>query len=61
MEQVSTVLPFLSFLTVTAVAAVPLAAGIYLVTSSTWGVLERATLRRMVTRAEGDGGTAYPR
>ena len=37
MEQVSTVLPFLSFLTVTAVAAVPLAAGIYLVTSSTWG------------------------
>ena len=59
-EQVTGMMPFMSFLTVTAVAAVPLAAGIYLATSSTWGVLERASLRRMVTRAEGPAGDAGP-
>lgn len=64
MEQVSAMMPFMSFLTVTAVAMVPLAAGIYLATSSTWGVLERASLRRMVTRAEREdqvGRHAIPR
>lgn len=57
MEQVTGMMPFMSFLTVSAVAMVPLAAGIYLATSSTWGVLERASLRRMVTRAEAPGTT----
>ncbi|MFX0538871.1 YidC/Oxa1 family membrane protein insertase [Ornithinimicrobium sp. Y1847] len=47
MEQATAVLPFMSFMTVTAVAALPLAAGIYLATSSSWGVLERASLRRL--------------
>lgn len=37
----------MSFLTVTAVASLPLAAGLYLVTSTTWGLLERASLRRI--------------
>lgn len=47
MAQVTRVMPLLSFMTVVAVASVPLAAGLYLVTSSTWGLLERASLRRI--------------
>lgn len=47
MEQVTRVMPLLSFGTVLAVSALPLAAGLYLVTSSTWGLLERASLRRI--------------
>lgn len=47
MEQVTKVMPLLSFLTVAAVATLPLAAGLYLVTSTTWGLLERASLRRI--------------
>ena len=47
MEQVTKVMPLMSFLTVLAVASVPLAAGLYLVTSSTWGLVERASLRRI--------------
>ena len=47
MEQVTKVVPLMSFLTVLAVASLPLAAGLYLVTSSTWGLLERASLRRI--------------
>lgn len=45
--QVTRVVPLLSFLTVVAVASLPLAAGLYLVTSTTWGLLERASLRRI--------------
>ncbi|GGK76913.1 membrane protein insertase YidC [Ornithinimicrobium pekingense] len=47
MEQVTKVMPLLSFLTVAAVASLPLAAGLYLVTSTMWGLLERASLRRI--------------
>lgn len=47
MEQVTKVMPLMSFLTVAAVASLPLAAGLYLVTSTTWGLLERASLRRI--------------
>lgn len=47
MEQVGKVVPFLSFATVAAVATLPLAAGLYLATSTTWGLLERASLRRI--------------
>lgn len=46
-EQATAIMPFMSFMAVAAVAAVPLAAGIYLATSSIWGVLERASLRRL--------------
>lgn len=47
MEQVTKVVPLLSFLTVLAVSWLPLAAGLYLVTSTSWGLLERASLRRI--------------
>lgn len=47
MEQVTKVVPLMSFMTVMAVSSVPLAAGMYLVTSSTWGLLERSSLRRI--------------
>lgn len=47
MARASKVMPLMSFMTVMAVASVPLAAGLYLVTSSTWGLLERASLRRV--------------
>jgi len=40
--------PYLPFLTVVIAAFVPLASGIYLVTSTTWTVVERLTLRRLV-------------
>lgn len=47
MEQATRIVPLMSFMTVLAVASLPLAAGLYLVTSSTWGLLERASLRRI--------------
>lgn len=40
------VLPLLSFLTLVTVAVVPLAAALYVVTSTTWSVAERAVLYR---------------
>lgn len=36
--------PFLSFLTLVTVAVVPLAAALYVVTSTTWSAVERAVL-----------------
>ncbi|MFI5975101.1 membrane protein insertase YidC [Streptomyces sp. NPDC051452] len=41
---VGRVMPFLSFLTLVTVAVVPLAAALYIVTSTTWSALERAAL-----------------
>ncbi|MEV7685851.1 membrane protein insertase YidC [Streptomyces bungoensis] len=41
---VGKVMPFLSFLTLGTVAVVPLAAALYVVTSTTWSALERAAL-----------------
>jgi YidC/Oxa1 family membrane protein insertase len=43
---VTRVMPFLSFLTLVTVAVVPLAAALYVVTSTTWSVVERAVLYR---------------
>jgi YidC/Oxa1 family membrane protein insertase len=41
---VSKVMPFMSFFTLFTVAVVPLAAALYVVTSTTWSALERAAL-----------------
>ncbi|MFD5267658.1 YidC/Oxa1 family membrane protein insertase [Streptomyces sp. NPDC058335] len=43
---VTKVMPFLSFFTLVTVAVVPLAAALYVVTSTAWGVVERAVLYR---------------
>ncbi|WKE71495.1 membrane protein insertase YidC [Streptomyces sp. WP-1] len=43
---VGKVMPFLSFLTLVSVAVVPLAAALYVVTSTTWSAVERAALYR---------------
>ncbi|MFD5567185.1 YidC/Oxa1 family membrane protein insertase [Streptomyces cadmiisoli] len=40
------VMPFISFFTVVTVAVVPLAAALYVVTSTTWSAVERAVLHR---------------
>ncbi|MEU8753921.1 YidC/Oxa1 family membrane protein insertase [Streptomyces chartreusis] len=40
------VMPFMSFFTLVTVAVVPLAAALYVVTSSTWSAVERAALYR---------------
>jgi YidC/Oxa1 family membrane protein insertase len=42
----SRVMPFMSFFTLFTVAVVPLAAALYVVTSSTWAAVERAVLHR---------------
>ncbi|MFI8187277.1 YidC/Oxa1 family membrane protein insertase [Streptomyces sp. NPDC085946] len=43
---ITRVMPFLPFLTLVTVAVVPLAAALYVVTSTTWSVAERAVLHR---------------
>lgn len=43
---VTKVMPFMSFFTLVTVAVMPLAAALYMVTSTTWGVVERAVLYR---------------
>ncbi|MDT0392241.1 YidC/Oxa1 family membrane protein insertase [Streptomyces dubilierae] len=43
---VTRAMPFLSFFTLVTVAVVPLAAALYVVTSTTWSVVERAVLYR---------------
>ncbi|NEB04764.1 YidC/Oxa1 family membrane protein insertase [Streptomyces sp. SID13726] len=46
MGAMSKVMPFMSFFTLFTVAVVPLAAALYVVTSSTWAAVERAALYR---------------
>ncbi|MGY3201915.1 YidC/Oxa1 family membrane protein insertase [Streptomyces sp. TE5632] len=46
MRAVTRVMPFMSFLTLVTVAVVPLAAALYIVTSTAWSVVERAALYR---------------
>ncbi|MGA5148418.1 YidC/Oxa1 family membrane protein insertase [Streptomyces griseoincarnatus] len=46
MGGVMKVMPFLSFFTLVTVAVVPLAAALYVVTSTTWSVIERSVLYR---------------
>ncbi|MFJ3496432.1 YidC/Oxa1 family membrane protein insertase [Streptomyces sp. NPDC086091] len=60
------VMPFLSFFTLITVAVVPLAATLYVVTSTAWGVVERAALMRGAPRraplgAEGETVRSSPR
>ncbi|WP_333774524.1 YidC/Oxa1 family membrane protein insertase [Streptomyces sp. IBSBF 3136] len=43
---INRVMPFMSFLTLVTVAVVPLAAALYVVTSTTWSAVERAALYR---------------
>ncbi|OSP43499.1 MULTISPECIES: YidC/Oxa1 family membrane protein insertase [unclassified Streptomyces] len=43
---VTKVMPFMSFLTLVTVAVMPLAAALYMVTSTTWSVVERSVLYR---------------
>ncbi|MFJ9814411.1 YidC/Oxa1 family membrane protein insertase [Streptomyces sp. NPDC101151] len=43
---VNKVMPFMSFFTLVTVAVVPLAAALYVVTSTTWSAIERAALYR---------------
>ncbi|WP_282695609.1 membrane protein insertase YidC [Streptomyces sp. CC208A] len=51
-QALAKVLPLLSFGTVVTVAFVPLAVGLYLVTSTTWAVVERSLLTRKGPQAE---------
>ncbi|MGW6519161.1 YidC/Oxa1 family membrane protein insertase [Streptomyces sp. NPDC054950] len=44
--MIAKVMPFLSFFTLVTVAVVPLAAALYVITSTTWSALERAVLYR---------------
>ncbi|MBT3151018.1 membrane protein insertase YidC [Streptomyces sp. CHD11] len=46
LAAVSKAMPFMSFFTLVTVAVMPLAAALYVVTSTTWGVVERAVLYR---------------
>ncbi|MEV5336327.1 YidC/Oxa1 family membrane protein insertase [Streptomyces werraensis] len=46
MGGVMKVMPFMSFFTLVTVAVVPLAAALYVVTSTTWSVVERSVLYR---------------
>jgi YidC/Oxa1 family membrane protein insertase len=48
MAALTKALPLLSFATLFTVAAVPLAAALYVVTSTTWSAVERAVLHREV-------------
>lgn len=43
---ITKVMPFLSFFTLVSVAVVPLAAALYVITSTTWSAVERAVLYR---------------
>ncbi|MFI5940107.1 YidC/Oxa1 family membrane protein insertase [Streptomyces uncialis] len=46
MDTMARVMPLVSFLTLVTVAVVPLAAALYVVTSTAWSAVERATLYR---------------
>ncbi|MEV8315321.1 YidC/Oxa1 family membrane protein insertase [Streptomyces sp. NPDC059900] len=48
MGAITKVMPFMSFMTLFTVAFVPLAAALYVVTSTTWSAVERAVLYRDV-------------
>ncbi|MBD2832104.1 membrane protein insertase YidC [Streptomyces sp. FT05W] len=52
MGAMTKVMPLMSFLTLVSVAYVPLAAALYIVTSTTWTALERAYLYRETPAAE---------
>ncbi|MEU3991299.1 YidC/Oxa1 family membrane protein insertase [Streptomyces platensis] len=58
MSSVAKVMPLLSFGTLITVAVVPLAAGLYMVTTTTWTACERALLHRERGRGAVEAGPA---
>ncbi|WP_030563261.1 YidC/Oxa1 family membrane protein insertase [Streptomyces aureocirculatus] len=58
MTAMTRVMPFLSFMTLFTVAVVPLAAALYVVTSTTWSAVERAYLYRDMPTGSGAMGAA---
>lgn len=58
MSAMTKVMPFMSFMTLFTVAFVPLAAALYVVTSTTWSAVERAVLYRDVPYGAGALATA---
>ncbi len=62
MRKLGGVLPLLSFGTLVTAAVVPLAAGLYLLTTTAWSVAERVWLEhrkaRAAARAANEAGTA---
>ncbi|MGO4463723.1 hypothetical protein AB4039_41660, partial [Streptomyces sp. M-16] len=56
MRKMSGVLPLLSFGTLITAAVVPLAAGLYLLTTTAWSVAERAWLQHRKDRAAQTAG-----
>lgn len=58
MAAMSKFMPFMSFMTLFTVAVVPLAAALYVVTSTTWSAVERAVLYRDMPTGAGAMGAA---
>ncbi|MFG2647208.1 YidC/Oxa1 family membrane protein insertase [Streptomyces sp. NPDC048436] len=58
MGAMTKVMPFMSFMTLFTVAFVPLAAALYVVTSTTWSAVERAVLYRDMPYGAGAGALA---
>ncbi|MGW6027806.1 YidC/Oxa1 family membrane protein insertase [Streptomyces sp. NPDC055099] len=58
MTAMTKVMPFMSFMTLLTVAFVPLAAALYVVTSTTWSAVERAVLYRDMPYGAGALATA---
>ncbi|WP_406476597.1 YidC/Oxa1 family membrane protein insertase [Streptomyces platensis] len=58
MSSMAKVMPLLSFGTLITVAVVPLAAGLYMVTTTTWTACERALLHRERGRGAAETGAA---
>ncbi|GFE16702.1 hypothetical protein Sgleb_47490 [Streptomyces glebosus] len=58
MSSMAKVMPLLSFGTLITVAVVPLAAGLYMVTTTTWTACERALLHRERGRGAAEAGAA---
>jgi len=58
MSSMAKLMPLLSFGTLITLAVVPLAAGLYVVTTTTWTACERALLQRDRGRGEGAAATA---
>ncbi|MEV6751885.1 YidC/Oxa1 family membrane protein insertase [Streptomyces sp. NPDC051214] len=58
MSAMTKVMPFMSFMTLFTVAFVPLAAALYVVTSTTWSAVERAVLYRDMPYGAGALATA---
>ncbi|EPH41011.1 membrane protein insertase YidC [Streptomyces aurantiacus] len=58
MAAMTKYMPFLSFMTLFTVAVVPLAAALYVVTSTTWSAVERAFLYRDMPTGSGAMGAA---